>query len=59
MGQLGGTKMQKTQFLKEVSMLTREDLEKFLNKNCKRVKKRFPVVFIRPSGLNREEDKGQ
>nr|DAP19755.1 MAG TPA: hypothetical protein [Caudoviricetes sp.] len=51
--------MQKTQFLKEVSMLTREDLEKFLNKNCKRVKKLFPVVFIRPSGLNREEDKGQ
>lgn len=55
MGKLGGTKMQKTQFLKEVSMLTREDLEKFLNKNCKRVKKLFPVVFIKPSGLNRDE----
>ena len=55
MGKLGGIKVQKTQFLKEVSMLTREDLEKFLNKNCKRVKKLFPVVFIKPSGLDRDE----
>ena len=55
MGKLGGIKVQKTQFLKEVSMLTREDLEKFLNKNCKRVKKLFPVVFIKPSGLDRNE----
>ena len=46
--------MEKTKFLKEVSMLTLEDLEKFLNKNCKRVKKLFPVVFIKPSGLDKQ-----
>lgn len=36
----------RTEFLKEISSMTREEITAFMNKNHTRVKKIYPMVFI-------------
>lgn len=48
--------MEKTEFLKEVSMMSRQDIEKLLNRNSKK-KKICPVFFIRRES-DEDKDKG-
>ena len=48
--------MEKTQFLKEISIMTREDISKYLNQHCKRVKKIYPVVFLIPEKELKKSD---
>ena len=56
MDEFGGKKMEKTEFLKEVSMMSRQDIEKLLNRNSKK-KKICPVFFIRRES-DEDKDKG-
>lgn len=39
---------EKSKFLKEISSMNRDDIDRLLNSKCKRVKKIYPVVFIKP-----------
>lgn len=40
-------KKEKTEFLKQISNMDKDELQKMLNKNYKRVKKIYPVVQIK------------
>jgi hypothetical protein len=39
--------MEKSEFLKEISSMTREQIQEKLNKECKRVKMICPAVYIK------------
>jgi len=47
---------QKTKFLKDISSMSRDEIDQLLNSKCKRVKKIYPVVFIKPYD-KKENDK--
>lgn len=40
--------MERTKFLKEISSMTREDIDKYLLRNCHRRKKIYPVLVLKP-----------
>ena len=40
--------MERTKFLKEISSMSREDIDKYLLRNCNRRKKIYPVLVLKP-----------
>ena len=49
--------MERSKFLKEISSMTREQINEVLERNCKRVKKVYPVVIVKPELLYNRKTK--
>lgn len=47
MVKLGGI-MERSEFLKEISSMNREEINKLLEKDVKRIKKIYPVLVVTP-----------
>ena len=53
------SKNEKSEFLKKLVKMDREEIEKKLNENVKRVKKIYPVVKLKRSSENDDENDGK
>lgn len=45
--------MGRSEFLKEISSMNREEINKYLMRNCKRVKKIYPIIILK--GYDKKE----
>ena len=49
--------MERTKFLKEISSMTREDIDKYLLRKCHRRKKIYPVLVLKT--YSKKESNGE
>lgn len=54
---IGDEAMQKSQFLEELSTITREDIDRILETRCKRIKKISPILIINPPSKDKYKTK--
>ena len=45
--------MGRSEFLKEISSMNREEINQYLMRNCKRVKKIYPIIILK--GYDKKE----
>lgn len=45
--------MGRSEFLKEISSMNREEINNYLMRNCKRVKKIYPIIILK--GYDKKE----
>lgn len=50
--------MERTKFLKEISSMGREDIDKYLLRNCNRRKKIYPVLVLKPYSKKESTSEG-
>lgn len=47
--------MERSEFLKEISLLSREEINKIIERDCKRIKKICPVIILQPEKYRRKD----